>query len=244
MRPSASGRSAVGVLCFWLALNTSIPFLLPCAPANLAVCVPNCYACTKNVCRPNPDGPENKCRDNVVHRPKVQARTMWDDQYLAVQFRVEDKYVRCKGTEFQDMVCRDSCCEFFVAPFAQSDDDTAFFNFEVNAAATMLLYKCKGGGCRDTTKVTLEDAASIMMASSLTGKKTAADTGMRVPADGWEEDRKLPASDPRLVAPEIQADTTFCIEYHVPWELFAKWHGVQRPTGGAQWRCNFCESFC
>eukprot|EP01052_Picozoa_sp_SAG31_P032226 SAG31_NODE_3512_length_4172_cov_30.849251_3_plen_73_part_00 len=35
-------------------------------------------------------------------------------------FQVEDHYTQCVGTKWQDMVCLDSCCEFFVAPEAVS----------------------------------------------------------------------------------------------------------------------------
>jgi hypothetical protein len=122
---------------------------------------------------PNPSGPESK----EIHRPKVLARTLWDDGYLAVSFQVEDSYVRCQHTEFQAGVCQDSCCEFFVAPAPDSDGGSTFFNFEVNAAATMLLYRCVGGGCRDITALPAEDGATIKMASSLFGAKTAADPG-------------------------------------------------------------------
>ena len=67
------------------------------------------------------------------------ARTLYDSEYLAVSFCVEDHYTKAHYTEFNDGVCRDSCCEFFVSPEADSHDATPFFNFEVNAGGTMLL---------------------------------------------------------------------------------------------------------
>ena len=62
------------------------------------------------------EGPETR----EIHRPQVLARTLYDDEYLAVSFRVQDHYVRAQYTEFQDGVCRDSCCEFFVSPASDS----------------------------------------------------------------------------------------------------------------------------
>ena len=165
------------------------------------------------------EGPETK----EIHRPQVLARTLYDDKYLAVAFRVQDHYVRAQYTEFQDGVCRDSCCEFFIAPSADSVNTTPFFNFEVNAAATMLLYNCtRVDGHKGNIPLSKEDGATIPMASSLKGTKTAADTGEQI-------------------EPEAVGDCTWSIEYHVPWALFAKHHNVEAPPApGTQWRCNFC----
>jgi hypothetical protein len=149
-------------------------------------------------------GPETKVAPEGTppSKPTVLARTMWDDQYLAVCFRVQDKYIRCRHTEWQDMVCRDSCCEFFVTPAPESDADSPFFNFEVNAAATMLLYHCNGSDCRDTTPLPPDDGAMIKMASSLTGQqKTAAESGRRIPALGWDVPQPLALGGPE---PELR----------------------------------------
>ena len=46
------------------------------------------------------------------HRPRAAARVLYDDRFLAVIFRVEDRYVRAVAENFQDSVCLDSCAEF------------------------------------------------------------------------------------------------------------------------------------
>ena len=102
-----------------------------------------------------------------VHQPAVQLRLVWDDQHLAVRFDVNDQYVIARHDQFNEQVSHDSCCEFFVAPFATSEDDTPFFNFEVNAGGTLLLYHCTRTEDRGNVEVTPEDGATVAMSASL-----------------------------------------------------------------------------
>ena len=86
----------------------------------------------------------------------------------------------------------------------------------------MLLYNCtRVDGHKGNIPLSKEDGATIPMASSLKGTKTAADKSEQI-------------------EPEAVGDCTWCIEYHVPWALFAKHHNVAVPEPGTQWRCNFC----
>ena len=146
------------------------------------------------------------------HRPGVRARVLYDERFLAIIFRVEDRYVRAVAQNFQDSVCSDSCVEFFVAPLPDSD---GYFNFEVNCGGTMLLHRCVSETERDagqrTVGVTEEDGATIAMATSL----------------------------PRIVEPEIAEPTTWTVEYHVPLGLFTSYFGCERPSSGTAWRANF-----
>jgi hypothetical protein len=140
------------------------------------------------------------------HRPKVSARLLYDDAWLAAAFCVEDQYVRAVCEQFQGPVCTDSCVEFFVSPLPGLKD---YFNFEVNCGGTMLLFACHPGG--ETRKVTEADGATIAMAHTL----------------------------PRIVEPEIVAPTTWVVEYHVPFALFAAYFGAKAPRAGTVWRANF-----
>lgn len=159
-------------------------------------------------------GPE--CDHDDFPHPAVQARVVWDSSYLAVMFRVEDHFVQCKGTTFQDMVCLDSCCEFFIAPETTSSESSPYFNFEVSANGTMLVYFCQP------------------------------EHGMQTPLPDFEWTRvKMAASlvdrVGEVVFPEITEPTTWHIEYHLPWSLFSKYFGKGPPTPGDGWSANFCK---
>ena len=86
----------------------------------------------------------------------------------------------------------------------------------------MLLYNCtRVDGHKGNVPLSKEDGATIPMASSLKGTKTAADKSEQI-------------------EPEAVGDCTWCIEYHVPWSLFTKHFGVAAPPdAGTVWRCNF-----
>ena len=95
-----------------------------------------------------------------------------------------------RSTNFQDMVCLDSCCEFFVAPEATSTETSPYFNFEVSANGTMLVYFCQP---EIETQTPLPDYEwnAIKMAASLV---------------------ETPGTP---IFPEITEPTTWQIEYHL-----------------------------
>ena len=146
------------------------------------------------------------------HHPRTQARVLYDDQAIAVIFRVEDHYVRAVAERFQDSVCTDSCVEFFVAPLPNSQ---AYFNFEVNCGGTMLLHRCPSTEEREqgrsTENVSDADGATIRIATTL----------------------------PRIVEPERTEPTIWSVEYHIPHALFAQYFGSDKPTPGTEWKGNF-----
>lgn len=168
---------------------------------------------------PDAEGPENGPQG--VHRPRVTFETCYDARALAVRFRCrDDGFVRCAKTRFNEQVCRDSCVEFFVAPVSDSDDGTPYLNFECNAAGTMLIYHCTRGD-RGSVELSLEDAATVRVFSSLDpNRATAADVGA-------------------LVDPEISCES-YAVEYHIPFALFSTYFpDAAAPGPGSKWRCNF-----
>ena len=148
------------------------------------------------------------------HHPPTRARALYDDEHLAVIFRVEDRFVRAVAEKFGDPVSADSCVEFFVAPNADPQHD-AYFNFEVNCGGTMLLHACASTADREagnkTVSVSDEDGAAIRIAHSL----------------------------PKIVEPEITEPTSWAVEYHIPWGLFDRHFGSVPPAAGTTWRANF-----
>lgn len=153
-------------------------------------------------------------REDSGHRPPTAARVLYDDEFLAVGFAVEDHYVRAVARNFNDMVCQDSCVEFFVAPNADPAQD-AYFNFEINCGATMLLYRCPSTeeAAQGIDRAHLDDTDGALLRSA--------------------------ATLPKLIETEIAEPTDWRVEFHVPWSLFEKHFGVQRPVAGTVWRGNF-----
>jgi hypothetical protein len=107
---------------------------------------------------------DNYMGDEPRHRPRVQAKVVYDDQALYVIFRVEDRYVRSVTTELHGPVCTDSCVEFFFTP--GEDLAAGYLNLEINGGGTMLFCHQLGRD-RQVTRVAPEDCRQITLAHSL-----------------------------------------------------------------------------
>ncbi len=119
-----------------------------------------------------------------AHHPKTSAKLLYDDQNLYLRFRVEDRYVKAIHTGYQEMVCEDSCVEFFLRPciFGQADfaPDCSpyyqgYFNIELNCIGAMLLYYIEDwqraeDGFAKYTPVERDIAQAIGIFPSLSGK--------------------------------------------------------------------------
>lgn len=77
-----------------------------------------------------------------AHRPLTEVKMLASGEAMHVLFRVQDRYVMSLATQYQDMVCRDSCVEFFWEPVAQR----GYFNFEINCGGVLLLYYIEDPG--------------------------------------------------------------------------------------------------
>jgi hypothetical protein len=146
------------------------------------------------------------------HRPKVQARVLYDDKTVYVAFKVKDRYVRSTREDWQGCVCRDSCVEFFVRPKPKK----GYFNFEMNAGGTLLLYY-------------IEDETRTPTGFK-TFKEVSYDLGKTI---------QVYHSLPAVVYPEIKKPTTWFIEYAVPVALFEHYVGKLGNLAGQEWRANF-----
>lgn len=105
-----------------------------------------------------------------VHHPIVNARLLYDSKGIYIRFEVQDRYVRAVQTEYQASVCGDSCVEFFVQPKNRKD----YYNFEMNAIGTLLLYNVvdptRGPkGFADYSAVPAEKIQGMSIATSLHG---------------------------------------------------------------------------
>lgn len=110
------------------------------------------------------DVPVANLTDHIInepeHKPKTQAKVSYDDKYLYVIFRVEDKYVRAVAKKHQDMVCLDSCVEFFFTP--GPDTSAGYFNLEVNCGGTMF-FKYQRVSRHNAVEVKSSDLKKIQM---------------------------------------------------------------------------------
>lgn len=151
------------------------------------------------------------------HRPKTQAKLLYDDRNVYGIFNVQDNYVRCVGNEFQDPVCRDSCVEFFFNPAGV----TGYFNFEINCGGTLLAHyhpapiDSKTSPC---IPLTSKDADSVCIYHSL----------------------------PSVIDPEITVPTEWIVEFSIPFSLLSKYAGEINPIEGSLWRANLykCADAC
>lgn len=146
------------------------------------------------------------------HQPEVDVRLLWAKCGIYVFFRVHDRFVRCLRTDYQGMVCKDSCVEFFVEPKAKR----GYFNFEINCGGTMLLYY-------------------IDYPDKKTGRIRII---AEVPRDLGETVR-IYHSMPKVVYPEVEFETAWKIEYFIPFKLFEHYLGPLGRIAGQVWRANF-----
>jgi sialate O-acetylesterase len=107
---------------------------------------------------------KNYMGDKPAHFPKVQAKLLYDDKNIYVCFTVDDQYVRAVAQKTHDMVCRDSCVEFFFTPSENIAD--GYFNLETNCGGTLLLYHQTSRG-QNVKMVAEKDCEKIKMMPSL-----------------------------------------------------------------------------
>ncbi|MEN6386139.1 MAG: carbohydrate-binding family 9-like protein, partial [Phycisphaerales bacterium] len=102
--------------------------------------------------------------DKPQHFPNVRAQLLYDDKNIYVFFKVEDQYVRAVAQKNQDMVCRDSCVEFFFTPSENISE--GYFNLEMNCGGTLLLYHQTARG-ENKQEFSQEDCEKIQITASM-----------------------------------------------------------------------------
>jgi hypothetical protein len=146
------------------------------------------------------------------HRPRTEARVLFDEEALYVQFQVQDRYVRAVARGFQGPVCEDSCVELFVQPLP----GRGYFNFEMNCGGTLLLYYI------EDPRRTAEGFARYRPVE----ERHLAGMGVY-------------HSLPRRVEPEIATPVQWTVQYSVPLRLFEPYLGQSVHPAGSTWRGNF-----
>ncbi|MCX6329927.1 MAG: carbohydrate-binding family 9-like protein, partial [Bacteroidia bacterium] len=103
------------------------------------------------------------------YKPEVTFSVGYTEKELLLKYYVTEQYFKAEKTESNQMVCEDSCVEFFVSPC----DDGVYYNFEFNGIGTCLL----GTGTRreNSTKTDPEIIAKIRRVASA-GEKPVKET--------------------------------------------------------------------
>jgi hypothetical protein len=148
-----------------------------------------------------------------AHHPLVYFRVLYDRHALYVRFDVMDRHVRCIQTRPQSNVCGDSCVEFFVQPAPGS----AYFNFEISAAGTILLYF-------------IEDP---------TIRRTGGFTKFRPVDPEWVRQVEIGHSLPSIGKRTIDEPLAWAVAYRIPLALFAACLGSCGVSRGDVWHGNF-----
>jgi hypothetical protein len=81
------------------------------------------------------------------YMPEVSFNIAYSHKEIFLKFYVDENYIKAEKRETNQMVCEDSCVEFFVSPA----DDGIYYNIEFNAIGTCLLGA--GTGRADSTRV-------------------------------------------------------------------------------------------
>lgn len=69
------------------------------------------------------------------YKPEVTLSLAYSGYELFLKYYVSENYFKAEKTESNQMVCEDSCVEFFVSP----EDDGLYYNLEFNGIGTCLL---------------------------------------------------------------------------------------------------------
>ncbi len=84
--------------------------------------------------------------ESFPYKPEVRFNIAWGDKEIYIKYYVREAHVKAEKSRTNEMVCEDSCVEFFVAP----SDDGIYYNFEFNPIGTALLGS--GHGRHDSTR--------------------------------------------------------------------------------------------
>jgi hypothetical protein len=145
------------------------------------------------------------------HRPRAEAKLLYDEQSIFALFRVGDAYVRCVHTDYESDTYKDSCVELFVQPSA----DSGYFALEINCGGAFSLRYIEDP-TRTTTRfakwtpISAANAASIRVAHSM----------------------------PAIVEPEREEPTSWWVELAWPRAVLETHCGPLGRLAGQQWRGN------
>lgn len=84
--------------------------------------------------------------NDYPYKPKVSFSIGYTNREILLKYYVNEQYFKAEKTETNQMVCEDSCVEFFISPA----DDGIYYNLEFNGIGACLLGS--GTGRADSTR--------------------------------------------------------------------------------------------
>ncbi len=107
-----------------------------------------------------------------AYKPSVELAIEYSDREIFLKYCIRENYFKAEMTEPNQMVCEDSCVEFFVSP----EDDGIYYNMEFNGIGTCLL----GSGTEraNGTRANPEIISKIRRLSSAGSKPIGAKSGI------------------------------------------------------------------
>lgn len=109
--------------------------------------------------------------EGYKYKPDVSFAIGYTDREILLRYYIKEKYFKAEKTESNEMVCEDSCVEFFVAPA----EDGIYYNFEFNGIGTCLLGT--GTGREDSIRVDPEIISRIRRKSTVGNKPVSEQKG-------------------------------------------------------------------
>jgi hypothetical protein len=103
------------------------------------------------------------------YKPDVTLAMKYSRHEIFLKYYVTEDYFKAEKTESNEMVCEDSCVEFFVSP----SDDGIYYNMEFNGIGTCLLGT---GYDRSTSQRSDPSVISRIRRFSTAGSKPVAET--------------------------------------------------------------------
>ncbi len=105
------------------------------------------------------------------YKPEVYFSIAYGKHEIFLKYYVKENFMKAEKTETNQMVCEDSCVEFFVSP----EDDGIYYNLEFNPIGTCLLGT--GTSRADSTRANPEIISRIRRLSSAGDKPFREKTG-------------------------------------------------------------------
>lgn len=94
------------------------------------------------------------------YKPEVKFSIAYGNREIYLKYYVTEDYFKAEKTETNQMVCEDSCVEFFLSP----ENDGIYYNLEFNGIGTILLGT--GTGRADSKRADPEIISQIRRLSS------------------------------------------------------------------------------